>query len=230
MINHIKIICDKELLILSKKRVFAFVFAVVSVVLSLFVLICINRILVRAKVEGNMDYDELLFLHKRIWDIIYGICIVFSIFLASMSINIDKKRLALDHMLATHISREDIVLGKFVSYIISTMSLSFLCMPICMLPTFFGGISYVRMIFLLILLFFSMLSFTSFVLMLSSVIYQENISLFISIICGALYMVCIFYFRDIVIDNRNFYIIVISTMVVMSILCLLISIRSKVFD
>ncbi|MCQ2609524.1 MAG: hypothetical protein MJ151_01860, partial [Lachnospiraceae bacterium] len=228
--NNIKIIYEREMTLLAKKRVFAILFSIVSVVLSLFVLIFINKTLVKAKSEGVLSYEDLLYLHERIWDIVYFICILFSIFLASMSINLDKKRYILDHILTTKVDRKDIVLGKLFSYISSVVSLSLLCMPMCMMPTFFGGISYVKMILLLILLIALIISFISVTLMFSAIIYQENISLFASILFGILVMVMMFYFKNNIVTNMYLYISVIASMLLFSIVCGVISIKSKVFD
>lgn len=230
MFNYIKIVYDREMTLLAKKRVFAILFSIVSVVLSLFVLIFINKTLVKAKSEGVLNYEDLLYLHERIWDIVYFVCILFSIFLASMSINLDKKRYILDHILATNVDRKDIVLGKLFSYISSVISLSLLCMPICMIPTFFGGISYVKMIFLLILLISVIIFFVSMTLMFSAIIYQENISLFVSILLGILIMIIMFYFKNNIVANMYMYITVVALMIIFGIVCSIISIKSKVFD
>lgn len=230
MKNNIKIIYDREMTILSKRRIFAILFSIVSIVLSLFVLIFVNRTIIKARSEGVLSYEDLLYLHERIWDVIYFVCILFSIFLASMSLNLDKKRYILDNILATSVDRKGIVMGKLLSYIVSVISLALLCMPICMIPTFFGGISYVKMIFLLILLISVMIFFISVSLMLSSIIYQENISLFVSILLGLLVEILIFYFMNDIVNHKYLYVIVLISTIVGSIICVVITTRAKIFD
>lgn len=227
MINNIKILCKREVNILTKKRIFVFAYAIIGLLFSIFVLIAINRIINMANAEGIFNYENVTFLHERLIDALYVLTIFSSIFFLSSAINNDKNNFILDNILSSDVSMLEIIISKLIIGYFSTIIIGIFVIPIIMLSLFYGGTSITKFLLYIILMFFIVLLSGSLSL-LFSFIFKDNIkSILSSIIVGIVFSIFYILFRKVIISKGLFYMAAIIINILISIIILLITSRLR---
>lgn len=225
MIENIKIIYDRERKVLAKRRVYIISYGIITTVLSLFVLIAINRIITLARREGIFNYYDVLFIHERLIDILCAISLFASVFFIAPNVNDDINNNMLDHMLSTDINANEIILAKYISGILSTIELSIAILPIIMLSMFYGGISFFKLLFVFILICLASSFVLSFTLFISYLLRDNTRSIFISVIFAMITLAFSIMFRNVILGNMSFYMILCAIFIVSSVCFIYVSIR-----
>ena len=228
--KSINIIYNLENKIILKKRMFILTLTTVLIFMTLLVLILLNNIIVNAKVNTFLNFNDIKQMYKTVFMVeIFLIVFITPIFL-SKCINEDKKNMIIDNFLTTQITKYDIVFGKFIKLSESVLIIIISTFPIIIVAYSFGGIIAFQLFFKTIFVILFSILFSTICLLCSSIIYKANVSMIISYIIGILLLFTIYFLYKYILENILIFVLTIILMIIISIMCIMISLDSKIFE
>lgn len=228
--NNILVIFNKENNDIVKHRRYIMPLSIILIIFSFFIIIPINRIIVNAKLNGNIEYDFLNLFIYFIYNLYLIISLLISIYYNYRSINLDIKDLKIENLLNTKIKFSDIVFGKYLNSLKYSLSVIIPIFPIFYLTFIFGGLNIVFMLKYMFLCLVSVLFMSAFTLMISSKYREPIVSFTISLLFSIVYFVFIFIFFNNLFDNIQIYFITLVSLIIMTTLLLFLTIKTKIFN
>lgn len=227
--NNILVIFNKENNDIVKKRRYILPLSIILVVFSFYMIIPVNRIIAKARLNGSIDYDFLNTFIFFTYIIILFISIFISIYYNYRSINLDIKDMKIENLLNTNIKFSDIIFGKYINSIKYSVSIIIPIFPIFYLTFLFGGFHIVFMLKYLFVIFMSILFISSISIFVSSRYSEPIVSFIISFIVSLIYL-----FINIVFFNRIYYdfkiyLLFIFVLFCLSILFMFFTLKTKIF-
>ena len=227
--NNILVIYNKENTDFMKSRKYIILLSFILVLVSFFILISVNRVIVNARSYGNIDYNFLKTFINISYNIILTIAVSFCVLFNYKSINKDYHNLRIENLLNTRIKFSDIVIGKYLNSIKYTFSLIIPVFPIFYLSFLFGGLHFDFVIRFLLLLFSSIVFVSAVVLYISSRQREIIVSLIFSIIFAGLFLLLNFVFNYGIYKNFNAFGVLVVTMLILSFIFIIFTINSKIY-
>lgn len=228
--KNINIIYNLENKIILKKRLFIFTLTIVLTFMILLVLILLNNIVVNARVNTYLNFNDIKYMYKIIFMIENLLIIIIAPIFLSRCINEDKKNMVIDNFLTTKITKHDIVLGKFLKLSESVLIIIISTFPIVTVSYSFGGIIVSQLMCKIVFIIFFSILFSATCLMCSSLIKKPNISLIVSYIIGIIFLIIINVLYKYMLDNMLLFILTLIIMITISVLFIVISLDSKIFE
>ena len=226
--KNLLIIYNRELFLSLKKRKMILCLTVLLISFSLIFLLILNYIIIDIKTKTEIDYNLIkIFIHIGETAIIMFSTIVPMLFF-STSINSDKKNMNIENLLNTNITKKDIVLGKYIKGVFSSITLLFSLLPIFYLSIMFGGIDINNIIKIILLAIFLILFASSVYLYISSIFYEINTAVFVSIFISIFLSLAIILYLTHNENNLN-HILVLLFMSILTIIFLKLTMNSKIF-
>lgn len=228
--KNINIIYNYENRNLLKSRMFIMTLTIVLVFVALVVLILLNNIIVDARVNTYLNFNEITRTYRIVFILENLLSVILSPIFLSKSLNRDKNNLFIDNLLLTNITKYDIIIGKFIKAVESILIIILSTLPIAIVSLSFGGISFVKILLSIIFIFVFTLLNSSISLICSANINKPNISMVVSMLIGLILLLIISLLNSFLFNNLIIYTLIIFLMIIISMINVFITIDSHIFE
>lgn len=228
MIN--KLLLENDILIQTKKHLLPIVYAITNSVFLLEVLLLLYYVNSSVNLGQGILYERvMLFYNIVIISLFVFIYILTPIFSAGSIAKIynDQK---LINLIISQISKEDIVLEKIALGIMNDLFSIITCLPIAYVSLFFGGISLVKILKILLILFEFIVLYNCICVLVSAYNYNVLISYIINYLIGLILTIFILLFLTTLIANNIFLLIFTLLTIIISFILYIFTVNSNIFN
>lgn len=161
--NKIYTIYSRLTLSYVRQRTLLLVLLVQNVILSLVVLIFANVIISNAKINGELDYNQVEVFYTLGILLLFVLIFLHAPFFLSNVLNKLYASNTIEHLLSVKIEIRDIVFAVFLRGLSSVLIMFFSALPIISISFYFGGIGLIKIakLFIILICFILLLSSAS---------------------------------------------------------------------
>ena len=227
--NNIFVIYNKENNDIVKLKRYILPLSIILIFFSFYMIIPINRIIFNAKINGNIDYNFLNIFIFVTYNILLFISTLISIYYNYRSINVDIKDMKIENLLNTNIKFSDIVFGKYLNSVKYSLSIILPIFPIFYLTFLFGGFHLFFMIKFIFIIIVSVLFFSALSIFIPSRYTEPVVSFIISFILSVFYLIINIIFFNMIYNDLSIYFMFLIFLIIMAILFVFLTIKTKLY-
>ena len=213
-----------------KQRLLLIFLTIQNVILSLIVLIYANVIISNGKILGEVDYGQIRLFYNITIAALFLIIVIYTPILFSRVLKNLYEENVIDHLQTVKIGIDDIIYAVFLRGISTLLILLVSAFPIISVSFYFGGFGIFKIIRLLLFVICFAVFASSISIYISTIIFDANASMIISyVIIGILALIHLFYINLFIKNNLSIFLYILFCLI-MSLILLSISRRTKLFN
>ena len=178
-----------ELKIASRNSKYHILLTTYSIIISIMALIIMLLLNFNYRMQGELNIRNVIQIFPKIC---YILLIMISIMIPAMTaatISGERERQTLDIMLTTRLTTKQIVTGKLFSGIVMIMPFVMVTIPILALSLVYGGINWINLVWLVIVLFVHSVLFGSISICCSVIARKTIVAIVLAYVCEILVVV-----------------------------------------
>ena len=227
MIN--KILFDNDILIQTKRNMLPIIYGITNSIFLIEVLLLLNYVNSSVNLGQGIIYERvILFYNIIIMTLFLFVYILTPIYSAGSITNMynDNK---LINLVVAGISPKDIIIEKVIFGIMNVIFSVIVALPIGYVSLFFGGINIIKILMILCILLFYIISYNMFCVMIST--YNNNIfiSYIVSYLIGLVFIITLLLLLNILVSNIIAFIIYILISILLTIFLYLLATEGTIF-